>query len=219
MQFVINPTFDSSITSDPNAATIEATIQSAINVYEADIHNNVTVKITFSEMRPGLGESSKPAYYVDYGGFLGQLKSQATTYNNTTLTAAITHLPQNDAAYEAAFGTSTTHGTADGQIVVTQAEARMLGYGGIPTGSDGTISLNTSEMNISRTGAQDPSKYDLVSVVSHEIDEILGLGSGLNQNPSVPWAEDLYLILGARRPELHNRLQRSLVFLPRRRQY
>src|SRR5260370_37070292 len=55
---VINPTFDSSITSDPNAATIEATINSAIGTYESTFSDPITVNITFKEVRSGLGASS-----------------------------------------------------------------------------------------------------------------------------------------------------------------
>ena len=45
---------------------------------------------------------------------------------------------------------------------------------------DSTISLNTSLMNLSRGGPQDSSKYDLMAVTQHEIDEALGFGSALN---------------------------------------
>ena len=44
---IINPTFDSSITSDPNAAAIVATIEGAITMYEADITTPITVNITY----------------------------------------------------------------------------------------------------------------------------------------------------------------------------
>src|SRR6266550_345451 len=54
---IINPTYDSSITSDPNAAAIEATIQTAINTYQSLFTNPVTVNIKFQEMSSGLGAS------------------------------------------------------------------------------------------------------------------------------------------------------------------
>ena len=44
---VITPTFDSTITSDPNAAVIEGTINSAIGVLEADISTPITVSVYF----------------------------------------------------------------------------------------------------------------------------------------------------------------------------
>jgi hypothetical protein len=45
----INPTFDSSITSDPNRATIESSINADITTIDSYIANNVTVNITFQE--------------------------------------------------------------------------------------------------------------------------------------------------------------------------
>jgi PEP-CTERM motif-containing protein len=58
---------------------------------------------------------------------------------------------------------------------------------------DGTIGLNTSIMNISWTGPQDSSKYDLMAVAAHEINEVLGLGSALPtpQNGTI-FPEDLF---------------------------
>jgi hypothetical protein len=41
-------------------------------------------------------------------------------------------------------------------------------------------------MNLSRGGPQDPNKFDLMGVTSHEIDEVLGFGSGLNFGSSFP---------------------------------
>ncbi|MBV8378347.1 MAG: NF038122 family metalloprotease [Verrucomicrobia bacterium] len=36
--------------------------------------------------------------------------------------------------------------------------------------------MNTSLMNLSRTGPQNPDDYDLQSVAAHEMDEVLGIG-------------------------------------------
>ena len=55
---VIVPTFASNIASDPNAATIEATINQVIAIYKASFSDSVTVNITFQEMSGGLGMSS-----------------------------------------------------------------------------------------------------------------------------------------------------------------
>ena len=64
--------------------------------------------------------------------------------------------------------------------------------------SDGTISLNTSIMNLTRPPGNE-SNYDLQAVVMHEIDEVLGIGSALNnlaQGAPAPtgavWGMDLY---------------------------
>ena len=50
---VIIPTFDSSITGDPNAAAIEGTINTAIGIYQAKFSDPITVHINFQEMPTG----------------------------------------------------------------------------------------------------------------------------------------------------------------------
>ncbi len=44
---VINPTFDSSITTNPNAAAIEAMINQAVAIYQARFSDPITVSILF----------------------------------------------------------------------------------------------------------------------------------------------------------------------------
>src|SRR5438132_14157935 len=44
---IINPTFDSSITNDPDAAAIEAMITRAISIYEALFDDPFTIQIRF----------------------------------------------------------------------------------------------------------------------------------------------------------------------------
>src|SRR5207244_12764161 len=50
-------------------------------------------------------------------------------------------------------------------------------------------------MNLSRSGPQDPSKFDLMSTAMHEINEVLGFGSALNlpvSFPRIPLPQDLF---------------------------
>ena len=44
---IIHPTFDSSITGNPNAAAIEAMINRAISIYEALFSDPITIQILF----------------------------------------------------------------------------------------------------------------------------------------------------------------------------
>jgi hypothetical protein len=65
---------------------------------------------------------------------------------------------------------------------ITLPLARTLGFSGADTPlgqTDGTISLNTSLMNLSLSSTN-LSKYSLFSTVCHEIDEVLGMSSRLN---------------------------------------
>jgi hypothetical protein len=165
---VINPIFDSTITSDPNATTIENTINSAIQVYEADFLNPITVSIKFQEVSTGLGSSSTFVGDISYTSYRAALASAPSTPTKTT---ALAHLP--------AGPNNPVNGNAN--VAISTANSRALGFNlNPPSGQpDGTISLNTSLMNLSRNSI-DPAKFDLMAVASHEIDETLGFASALN---------------------------------------
>jgi hypothetical protein len=186
-QLIINPIWDSTITSDPNASLIEGTIDSAINVYKNDISTPITVNINFAEVTSGLGQSSTYYGTVGYSTYRSALAAVATSADQLS---ALASLPvQTD---------NPVNGNAS--MAVTTANLRALGFNANPpTGQpDSFIGLNTSIMNLTRTNI-DPSKYDLMSVVSHEIDEALGFGSALNglaNGAAAPtgavWGMDLY---------------------------
>jgi hypothetical protein len=187
-QLIINPIWDSTITSDPNAATIKSTISSAISVYETRFSDPISVSIKFQETGSGLASSSTFFTQISYSQYLTSLTADQSTSNDTT---ALAHLP--------AGPSNPVNGNAN--IDVTTANMRALGFNvNPPIGDpDSTISLNTSIMNLSRPDA-DPTKYDLFSAVSHEIDEALGVGSGLTGHANIPitspsgaiWGLDLY---------------------------
>jgi len=178
--FVIVPTFDNSILNDSNAPIIQATINSAINVYEATFTDPITVHITFTEMNSGLGSSSTFFANIPYATYLTALTFDATTSNDAT---ALAHL--------GAGLNNPVNG--DLSINVKTANLRALGINVNPPSVDGTVGLNTSITNLSRGGLQNPNKYDLMAVTEHEIDEVLGLGSALPNPPfSTIFPEDLF---------------------------
>jgi hypothetical protein len=119
-------------------------------------------------MASGLGQSSTYISTVNYSQVHGALITQATSLDDTT---ALANLP--GGANNPVDGTSN--------MTVTTANLRALGFLiNPPVGQpDGFVGLNTSLMNLDRNSI-DPNKYDLFAVVSHEVDEVLGLGSGLN---------------------------------------
>lgn len=165
----IIPTFDSTITSDPQAAIIESTINAAIAVYQSSFSDPVTVHITFYEMTNGLGLSSGVYYQgVSYSSYRSALVAHATTPDDTT---ALAYLPS--VANNPVNGNSTVN--------LKYALARALGYTANPPAGqpDGKVNLNTSIMNLSEASS-DPSKFSLFGTVSHEIDEVLGFSSALN---------------------------------------
>ncbi len=80
-------------------------------------------------------------------------------------------------------------------IDVKTANLRAIGFSGatypsgLPNGYDGIISVNTSLTDVGSPGTT--GQYSLAAVVEHEMDEVLGLGSGLS-TLSDPLPEDLF---------------------------
>jgi hypothetical protein len=178
---VINPTFESLITSDPNAAAIEGTINSAIGTYEANFTDPITVSIDFNEMSSGLGLSSTFFAVVPYAAYLAALTADAKSSADAT---AIAHLPT-AAQYTAFYGTPN--------IDVKTANLRAVGIPVSPPSGqpDGFIRFNTS---ITSPGSPGSSlQFSLLTVIEHEIDEVLGIGSALPNPPfGNPFPEDLF---------------------------
>lgn len=193
--FIITPAFDSTITSDPNAAAITSTINAAISAYESMITNNMTVQIYFQE-GGGLGQSNFFIYNGSYSNFYNGLVA------NNANPAAIAALNANGGDAATNGGVNPVTGTTS--ILTKSANLRAVGIaqgpncvptatsGSVPndcsfgTGAnayDGIISINTA----ATFPPQGTNTYSLLSTLEHEIDEILGLGSALeNCNPGDP---------------------------------
>jgi hypothetical protein len=176
LSFVIKANFNngmndnSNIIKDANAATIEATINTAIANYEKAFTDNITVNITFQE-GGGLGGSSTFGSNITYTAYLAALTSHATSNNDTTALASLPAGPNNP----------VNSGT---MVRVTTALQRALGFSNAQN-PDSTITLNCNSL----TGIcfdnrvaplVGPGPYDLMAVVSHEIDEALAGGSALD---------------------------------------
>ena len=170
---VIDPTFDTTITNSPNAAAIEAGIEATIQRVEAEIANPITVSIDFQAMTTGLGQSQTTTYSESYSSYRSWLANNQTLSANDT--TALATLP-NQAANPVNGSTIMTIASPILRAL-GQTEAGGLTSNGNSGGSfDGVIGLNTSIMNLSRTGTQNGGYYDLQAVAGHEIDEVLGIG-------------------------------------------
>src|ERR1051325_2461843 len=90
--FKIVPTFDASITGDPNSAAIECTIDTAISTYESLFTNPITVAIYFQE-GGGLGGSTTGYYNLGYANFLAGLTAEYALTGNSNQGTALAHLP------------------------------------------------------------------------------------------------------------------------------
>lgn len=174
--FKIVASFDTSITQSPNAAAIEKGVKDDIDTLGRLISTPVTVTIDFASVSNGLGGSA--TYYNEepYSKYRSDLTHQKarSTYDNQALRSLPT--------------TSANPVNGNANVNLTLPLLRATGEAALGnTGShvDSTVMLNTSIMNLSRTGPQDPAKYDLRQVAMHEIVEVLGAGgagSGLLSN-------------------------------------
>ena len=194
----INPKWDSSIASDSRFADIQSTINAAIAAYKANFSDPITVAITFKKVDTGLGGSCTMAGTFKYSDYRAALASHATSADDALAISALPDVTNNPV-------------NGDSKMCIQTALARALGFTGgqanPPTGMpDCTISLNIAQINILPTDT-DPRKFSLFAVVSHEIDEALGVGSILNNlgngDPapkSLIYPEDLfrYDLTGAR---------------------
>ena len=173
---VINPIWDSTITNDANAAQIEATINQAIGYYSAHFTDNISVTLNFAE-GGGLGSSSQSFLGYSYSSVRSALVSHATTGTDST---ALAHLPIQ--TNEPVTGNASV-------VYMSRANARVLGlFSG--TGTDCSITLNTSICNLVHGTNTNSGNYDLYGVACHEIDEALGTVSFAGS--SAPSIADLY---------------------------
>jgi hypothetical protein len=181
-QLIITPTFDSTITSDSNAAAIQATINGAIAAYQAAFSDPINVTIKFQSMNSGLGSSNTTLYKIGYSTFYAALTADAVGADDAS---ALANTP----------GGGTNPVTGSATINVKTANLRALGVAGSfpPIGGfDGIVGLNT---HITDIGSSDTTgQYSLQAVIEHEIDEVLGLGSDVGGTAffTDPAVEDLY---------------------------
>jgi len=165
----IVPTYAANIQSDPNAAEIETAIQAGITQIESNLATPITVPIEFQETSSGLGESLTYYNVVSYSTWLGAMQAQADgPSGDANQLSAVASLP----------ATNTVNGSNN--VDITLANELALG---LPASSEpefGTISLNTSDCNLNRSSINSDD-YDLQGVAMHEMDEVLGIGSSLNE--------------------------------------
>ena len=157
---VINPTFDSSITSSGSSAQIQATINQAIAFYNANYTDPITVEITFKVANTGLGSSSTGFIFDTYSNFRTQLGADASTPDDATALSFLATGAVNPV-------------TGGANVAISRANAKALGYS-IGAGVDGTITLNNTICNLVHGTNTNASFYDFYAVTCHEIDEVLG---------------------------------------------
>ena len=191
---IINPTFDSSITNDPDAAAIEAMISRAISIYESLFDDPFTIQIRFryattgpdgTPLPPGTASQSDFAVYlIAWNTCLNALIADATTSNDNLANAS---LPGS------ALSTIIRPSSANGRAIGLDTPTAMFADGHIGNGGpyDGIVTLN-SDLPYQFTRPPGGGIFDAQRSTEHEIDEVIGLGSHLGQMANDLRPQDLF---------------------------
>jgi hypothetical protein len=191
---VINGVYDSSITSNANSASIMAAVNSDIAIYQSNFTDPITVKIlyryanTLPDGSPivngGIALSYANLYGAVWSSFVASLAADSKTTNDAK---AIASLPLS------AQSTLIRLSSAEGRAIGRSTPGGMCSDGTVPIPTqpgcdyDGIVTL-VSAVSFSFSRPVTVGSFDARSAIEHEMDEVLGLGSGLNiANPIVSW--------------------------------
>jgi hypothetical protein len=166
----INPTWDSSVTSLANAAQWESGFEAAIQEFENDFNNPITINITFAGS-PGTSVFGHSNYTVH------------NTYTYSQIVAALRAQAFTPAALEA-VNSLTGDPTNGGNFVVNDAEAKALGLRSATNPStDGTVTIGEGyNFTFDPNNRAVSGEYDFIGIVEHEISEVLGRAEGLGKS-------------------------------------
>ena len=178
----IQATFDSSITSNPNAAAIEAMINRAIAMYEFLLTDPITIQIRFryattapngTPLPQGVAAQSFFVFYVvPWNTFITALRADAKTSDDDVAIASLGNY---------FYSSNIDPSSADGRAVGLDTPSAMFANGTVGNGGpyDGIVTLN-SAMPYQFTRPTNGGNLDAQRATEHEIDEVIGLGSHLN---------------------------------------
>jgi hypothetical protein len=190
----INPTFDSSITGNPNAAAIEAMINRAISFHESLFSDPITIQIRFRYSTTGPDGTPLPAgaiaqsvfviYQVPWSTYIGALRTDARTSNDNLANAS---LPGT------ALSPNIKPRSAGGRAVGLDTPPLMFANGNVGQGGpyDGIVTLNSS-VSYQFNRPTSAGHLDAQRSTEHEVDEVIGLGSRLGHNGNNLHPQDLF---------------------------
>jgi PEP-CTERM motif len=165
-------TFDSTITNNVNAATIEGGIQTASNTISSLFSNSVTVNILFKFDSSVQGQTVNSVYSTPYNAYTSLLQANAAANPaNTTLATAVAHLNSGNVAN--AIQATSTDFRALGQVSAL-GNLNSAGVAGVGGTYDAIVSIG----NLSYSNIGSGFNSQGVSVVEHQIIEALGGGGG-----------------------------------------
>jgi hypothetical protein len=190
----IHATFDSSITGNPNAAAIEATINRAIAIYESLFRDPITIEIRFRyattapdgtpmpPSRPGQGNLS--VYAIPWNTYVNALRSDATTSNDHLANASLGNY---------FFSANIFPASANGRALGLNTPTGMFANGTVGIGGpyDGIVTLNSGSPQ-QFTRPVNASHYDSQRLIEHEMDGVIGFGSRLDTSLNYFRPQDLF---------------------------
>jgi hypothetical protein len=186
----INPIYDSSITSQSNAAEIEAAFAYAADQFESAFSDAITLNLDVAAVA-GTGIFGQSSFSLvratgGYSQVRNLLSSHATTADDTLAVASL-------------GGTNPT----GGRFYMTRGEAKALGLvSANNTASDGTFTFGLGfDYTFDPNNRAVSGKYDFIGIAEHEISELMGRVYGLGtigMNGYVPFDLFRYTAAGAR---------------------
>jgi hypothetical protein len=168
---VIDPTFESSVTSATNATEIEAAFDYAADQYEELFTNPITINISVTSV-PGTGT-------------LGESDAEFTnTYTYAQVKSALTSHATTAADIEAVGSLSGTDPTSGGTFLIANPEAKALGLlSANNPGSDGTFTFGAGyNYDFNSSDRAVSGEMDFIGVAEHELSEIMGRGYLLGES-------------------------------------
>ncbi len=165
---LIQPTFDSSISGNANAV---AAINTAINTIDGLYGDPGTVKVLFKFNPAVHGSSLTTDYTISYAGWKSLLQADSAAHpKNAILATALAHLSQGNTAPTVSVMSALLRiplglGVASGCIDA----AGVCGAGGT---FDSIVTIGSLSTSPGPAGTNSQA----VSVVEHELDEVLGGG-------------------------------------------
>lgn len=157
----INVTYDSSVTSQSNAAQLEGAMQAAVQFYEAAFTNNITINVDFQ-------------YAPISGNVFAENSFQYSTFTYSQIVAA---LKANDTsavdaeAYLTLPVSDPTGGSGD-DYALTTAQARALGLSSFTPTFDDVVTLNSNApLNLNPFDRSAPGELDVIGALEHEMSE------------------------------------------------
>ena len=176
--FVINASFDSSVTSSTLAASIEASVTAAIQFYESRITTNETITIDF-----GYGEIdggtiatdaiSQSSYNLDTSATYAQIRAALTNHAIAMGTVTIGSTPVALATMDAALPVTAPASITSMELTV--AEAKALGLTTSVSTPAGYVGLSSAvDWTFATTNTAIAGEQDIVGALEHEISEVMG---------------------------------------------